>query len=46
MNKNKITIEITSSSKLCEELREDGLFFQTIADVLDIPRDDIKELNK
>ena len=45
MENDKITIEIKSSSKQSEQLREDGLFFETIADVLDIKREDIKEIN-
>ena len=42
---NKITIEIKSSSKKSEQLRDDGLFFETISDALDIKREDIKEIN-
>lgn len=45
MKNNKITIEIKSSSKRCEYLRDNGLFFETIADALDIKRKDIKEIN-
>ena len=45
MKNYKITIEIKSSSKKSEQLRDDGLFFETIADVLDIKRKDIKEIN-
>ena len=45
MKNNKITIEIKSNSKKCEQLRDDGLFFETIADALDNKRKDIKEIN-
>lgn len=45
MKNDKITIEIKSNSKRCERLRNDGLFFEAIADVLDIKRKDIKEIN-
>ena len=45
MENDKITIEIKSSSKRSDQLRDDGLFFETIADVLDIKREDIKEIN-
>lgn len=31
---------------MCEKLREDGLFFETIADALDIERDDIEEIEQ
>ncbi len=44
MKNDKITIEIKSTSKECERLREDGLFFETIADVLNIKRENIKEI--
>ncbi|MBI4653117.1 hypothetical protein HY750_02585 [Candidatus Kuenenbacteria bacterium] len=43
---DKILIEITSSSEECEQLREDGLFFEAIADVLWIKKRDIKEINR
>lgn len=46
MKNDIITIEIKSTSKECEQLREDGLFFETIADALCIRREDIKEINK
>lgn len=46
MKKDTITIKIKSNSKKCEQLREDGLFFETIANVLDIKRGDIKEIKK
>ena len=46
MKKDTITVKITSNSKECEQLRDDGLFFETIADVLNIKREDIKEINK
>ena len=45
MKNDKITIEIKSSSIKSEHLRDDGLFFETIADALDIKRKDIKEIN-
>jgi len=41
---DKITIQIKCSSEICEKLREDGLFFDTIAEALDINRDDIIEV--
>jgi len=41
---DKITIQIKCSSEICEKLREDGLFFETIAEVLNIDRDDIIEV--
>lgn len=43
---DKITIQIRCSSDFCEKLREDGLFFETIAGALDIDRDDIVEIDK
>ena len=46
MKKDVIKIKIKCSSEKCEKLREDGLFFQTIADALDIDRDDIKEIEE
>jgi len=45
MKKDKIIVEIKCNSKTCENLREDGLFFETIADALDIERENIKEIN-
>ena len=45
MKNDKITIEIKSSSKKCERLRDDGIFFKAIAYVLGIRREDIKEIN-
>jgi hypothetical protein len=42
---DKITIEISCTSETCENLREEGLFFETIADALEISRDDIKEID-
>jgi len=45
MKNDKITIEIKSSSEKSEQFRDDGLFFEAIADVLDIKRKDIKEIN-
>ncbi|MCK4539581.1 hypothetical protein KAU09_00325 [Candidatus Parcubacteria bacterium] len=46
MNKNndKITIQIKCSSETCNKLRDDGLFFDSIAEALDINRDDIIEI--
>lgn len=41
---DKITIKIKCSSETCEKLRDDGLFFDTIAEALDIDRDDISEV--
>ncbi|MCG2697587.1 hypothetical protein L6307_00605 [Candidatus Parcubacteria bacterium] len=41
---DKITIQIKCSSEACEKLREEGLFFETIAESLDIDRDDIVEV--
>ena len=41
---DKIVIKIRCTSKRCEELREGGLFFETIAEALDIDRDDIEEI--
>lgn len=44
MEKDIIILKIKCSSEECEKLREEGLFFQTIADVLGIDRDDIEEI--
>ena len=46
MNKNsdKITIQIKCSSETCNKLRDDGLFFDSIAEALDINRDDVIEI--
>jgi len=41
---DKITIQIKCSSETCEKLRKQGLFFDTIAEVLDIDRDNIIEI--
>lgn len=41
---DKITIQIKCSSETCEKLRKDGLFFDTVAEALDIDRDDIIEV--
>ena len=43
---DKIRIEIKCSSNTCEELRKQGLFFISIAELLDIDREDIIELEK
>lgn len=45
MKGNKIKIEIKVGSDECEKLREEGLFFQMIAEVLNIKREDIKEID-
>jgi len=45
MDDAKIIVEIKCSSKICENLRGEGLFFETIADALDIKRRDIKEID-
>ena len=42
---DKITIQIKCSSEICEQLRDQGLFFETIASALDINRNDIIELD-
>jgi len=42
---DKITIQIKCSSETCEKLRKEGLFFETIAEVLDIDSDDIIEID-
>lgn len=44
MKNDKIIIEITSSSEECEKIRDDGMFFEAIADALWIDRKDIKEI--
>jgi hypothetical protein len=41
---DEITIQIKCSSETCEKLREQGLFFDTIAETLDIDRNDIIEV--
>ena len=46
MKNDKITIEIKSGSKKCELLRNNGIFFEAIADALSINRKDIKEVIK
>lgn len=46
MKKDIIKIKIKCSSERCEKLRDEGLFFQTIADALDIDRDDIEEIEE
>lgn len=40
-----ITVKIKSSSEDCEELRDQGLFFETIAGALGIDREDIIEID-
>lgn len=45
MKNDKIIIEIKCNSKTCDNLREDGLFFETVAGALGIKRADIKEIN-
>lgn len=44
MKNDKITIEIKSNSDECEQIREDGIFFDVIADALWLKRKDIKEV--
>ncbi len=46
ITKDKIIVEITSNSEECEQLREDGMFFNAIADALWLDRKDIKEVVK
>jgi len=46
MEKDTIKIKIKCSSEECKKLREEGLFFQVIADALEIDRDDIKEIEE
>ena len=41
---DKIIIQIKCSSETCEKLREQGMFFEVIAEALDINRDDITEI--
>ncbi|GEM_PF-4903920 len=45
-NKTKdiIFLKIKCSSEECEKLREEGLFFQTIAEALNIDREDVEEI--
>ena len=43
---DKIIVQITCSSKTCNNLRDLGLFFEAIAEALDIGRDDIVEIKK
>lgn len=44
MKNDKIIIEIKSTSEECEQIRDDGMFFEAIADILNIKREDIKEI--
>lgn len=46
MEKDIIKIKIKCSSEECEKLREEGLFFQVIANALGINRDDIEEIEE
>lgn len=39
-----ITIKIACGGETVQELREQGLLFETIAEALDIPREDITEV--
>jgi len=39
-----ITVKIRCSSEACDALRDEGLFFSTIAEALDIDRDDVIEI--
>ena len=41
---DKITIQIKCSSETCGKLRQQGLFFDAIAEALGIDRDDIIEI--
>jgi hypothetical protein len=45
MKQDVIILKIKCTSETCEELREEGLFFQAIADALDIDRNDIEEID-
>ena len=40
-----ITVQIKCSSDFCDELREEGLFFATIAEALGVDRENIIELD-
>lgn len=42
---DKITVQIKCSSDFCDELREEGLFFATIAEALGVDREDVIELD-
>jgi len=42
---DKIILKIRCSSETREQLRDDGLFFETTAGVLDIGRDDVIEVD-
>jgi hypothetical protein len=42
---DKIIVEISCTSEQCEALREQGLFFETIAEALNIARDDVREID-
>ncbi len=46
MKKDIIKIKIKCSSEECEKLREEVLFFQVIADALDININDIEEIEE
>ena len=39
-----ITVKIHCNSEECEEIREEGYFFETIAEALGLQRDDIEEV--
>lgn len=41
----KIYIEINCNSEECEQLREQGLFFETIAEAIGVSRSDIEEID-
>jgi len=41
-----ISVQIKCTSGFCDELREEGLFFATIADALGIDRDNVIELDE
>lgn len=46
ITKDIITVEIISNSEECEQLREDGVFFDAIINALWLKRKDIKEINR
>ena len=43
--KDEICVKIKCSSEECEEIRNSGLFFQTIADALFLERKDVEEIS-
>lgn len=44
MTNDIITVKIKSSSQECEQIRDNGQFFEAIADALCITRDDVEEI--